>query len=258
MTRHLAFVFGVTSYGIFFATFLYLVGFLANVAVPKGIDGGAMVDPFLAISIDLGLVALFGLQHSVMARPAFKRAWTKIVPKPIERSVYVLLTSLVLIALYAWWQPLPAVVWQAATPLVAALCTAVFALGFGLVLVSTFVINHFDLFGLRQTYLHWRNQPYTELPFQVRFLYRIVRHPLYVGWFLAFWATPTMTLGHLLFAAGMSVYILIAVRYEERDLVKHLGADYVDYQRRVPKFVPRLRAAHAAIKPSDAHQPSTR
>jgi len=252
MGRYSAFAFGVSSYGIFFVTFLYLIGFLANVVVPKGIDGGAGVAPGLALLIDVGLIALFGLQHSLMARPTFKAAWTKIVPKPIERSVYVLLSSVVLIALYVWWQPLPAVIWQASTPAIAAACWTVFALGFGLVLLATFVINHFDLFGLRQTFLHLRSRPYTELPFQVRFLYRIVRHPLYVGWFLAFWATPAMTVGHLLFAAGMSLYIVIAVRYEERDLVKHLGTDYVDYQRRVPKFIPRFRKAHAAVKPSEA------
>jgi len=247
----LGFVFGVSCYGIFFVTFLYLIGFLAGVVVPKGIDTGAPIEPALAFLVDLGLIALFGLQHSVMARPGFKSVWTKVVPKPIERSVYVLLASLALIALYVGWQPLPAVVWQASTPALAALCTGVFAFGVGLVLVSTFVINHFDLFGLRQTFLRLRNKPYTELPFQVRFLYRIVRHPLYVGWFLAFWATPVMTVGHLLFAAGMSVYILIAVKHEERDLVAQLGAPYVAYQRRVPRFIPRLARAHAAVNPSE-------
>lgn len=251
MGRYLGFAFGVSSYGIFFVTFLYLIGFLAGVVVPKGIDSGAPIDPTLAFAIDFGLIALFGVQHSVMARPGFKSVWTKVVPKSIERSVYVLLSSLALIALYVWWQPLPAIVWQASTPALAALGTAVFAFGFGLVLVSTFVINHFDLFGLRQVFLRLRSKPYTELPFQVRFVYRVVRHPLYVGWFLAFWATPVMTVGHLLFAAGMSVYILIAVRHEERDLVAQLGAAYVAYQRRVPRFVPRLAKAHAAVKPSE-------
>jgi len=250
MKRYLAFLFGVSSYGIFFATFLYLIGFLANAFVPKGIDTGAPGDALVALAVNVGLIALFGLQHSIMARPRFKAVWTKIVPRPIERSVYVLFSSLALIALYAWWQPMPAVVWQAQTPAVAALCTAVFALGFGLVLVSTFVIDHFDLFGLRQVFLHLRNRPYEALPFQVRFLYRVVRHPLYVGWFLAFWATPVMTVGHLLFAAGMSAYIVIAVRHEERDLVRYHGKDYVEYQRRVPKFVPRLGAVHAAIAPA--------
>ncbi len=252
MGRYLAFLFGVASYGLFFATFLYLLGFVANTVVPKGIDTGSPGDPVLALVVNLGLIALFGLQHSVMARPAFKAQWTRIVPRPIERSVYVLFSSLALIALYAVWQPLPAVVWQASTPIVAALCTGVFALGVVLVLVSTFVIDHFDLFGLRQVFLHLRKKPYEALPFQVRFLYRVVRHPLYVGWLLVFWATPLMTVGHLLFAAGMSVYIVIAVRYEERDLVRQHGKDYVQYQRRVPKFVPRLGAAHAPVAPASS------
>src|SRR5262245_10134282 len=168
MGRYLGFVFGVSSYGIFFVTFLYLIGFLASVVVPKGIDTGVPIEPALAFLVDLGLIAMFGLQHSVMARPGFKAAWTNDEPKALERSVSVLLSCFALIALYVWWQPLPAVVWQASTPALAALFTAVFAIGFGLVLVSTFVINHFDLFGLRQVYLRLRSKPYTELPFQVR------------------------------------------------------------------------------------------
>lgn len=255
MGRYLAFLFGVASYGIFFATFLYLVGFLANAGVPKGIDTGAPGDALVALAANLGLIALFGVQHSLMARPWFKAAWAKVVPKALERSVYVLLSSLALIVLYAFWQPLPAVVWQATTPAFEALGWALFAFGFALVLVTTFVINHFDLFGLRQVFLHLRRKPYTELPFQVRFVYRLVRHPLYVGWFIAFWATPTMTAGHLLFAAGMSVYIAIAVRYEERDLARQLGADYLEYQRRVPKFVPRLGAVHQAVHPDASAVP---
>jgi protein-S-isoprenylcysteine O-methyltransferase Ste14 len=254
MGRYFAFAFGVSSYGIFFVTFLYLIGFLANAIVPKGIDSGTPIDPIVALVVNLGLIALFGVQHSVMARPAFKAVWTKIVPKPIERSTYVLLASLVLVALYVWWQPMPTVLWQATTPVGAAIASGVFLSGIGLVLVATFVINHFDLFGLRQVFLHLRNQPYAELPFQVRFLYRLVRHPLYVGWFVAFWATPVMTVGHLLFAAGMSIYILIAVRHEERDLVRHLGEDYRRYQRHVPRFVPRLGTTHAAVKPGTKPQ----
>jgi protein-S-isoprenylcysteine O-methyltransferase Ste14 len=248
MGRYLAFVFGFTSYGIFFVTFLYLIGFLANFMVPKGIDTGAATATGLALAVNLGLIALFGIQHSVMARPGFKAVWTKVVPRSVERSVYVLLSSAALIALYVFWQPMTAIVWQAETPEIVALLWGVFALGFGLVLVSTFVINHFDLFGLRQVYLRLRQKPYTEIPFQVRFFYRFVRHPLYVGWFLVFWATPVMTVGHLLFAVGMSAYIVIAVRYEERDLVRHLGEDYVAYQKRVPKFVPRFGGVHGAVK----------
>jgi protein-S-isoprenylcysteine O-methyltransferase Ste14 len=248
MGRYLGFLYGIVCYAIFFVTFLYLIGFLANFMVPKGIDTGA-VGPFgTSFAIDLGLIALFGLQHSLMARPGFKAAWAKLVPASIERSTYVLLSSLVLIVMYAFWQPLPGIVWQAQAPWLVGLLWGVFALGFGLVLISTFVINHFDLFGLRQVFLLLRQKAYTDVPFQVRFMYRFVRHPLYVGWFLAFWGTPNMTVGHLLFAIGMSAYIVIAVHYEERDLVRYLGQDYIEYRKRVPKFVPRLTSAHEPVK----------
>jgi protein-S-isoprenylcysteine O-methyltransferase Ste14 len=242
------FAFGVTSYGIFFASFLYLIGFLANFAVPKGIDTGPAIATLPAVIVNLALIALFGLQHSIMARPGFKAVWTKVVPPSIERSVYVLLASLTLVALYVFWQPLTGIVWQASSSEAVVVAWSLYGLGLGLVLLSTFLINHFDLFGLRRVFLELRRKPYTEIPFQVRFLYRFVRHPLYVGWFITFWATPVMTVGHLLFAIGMSAYILIAVRYEERDLVKHLGRDYVDYSRRVPRFVPRIGAGHEAVR----------
>jgi protein-S-isoprenylcysteine O-methyltransferase Ste14 len=248
MGRYIGFLYGVIGYGIFFITFLYLIGFLANFMVPKGIDTGIGAPFALALAINLGLVALFGVQHSVMARPAFKAAWTKVVPQSVERSTYVLLSSVALIVLYLFWQPMTGIIWQAQAPWLVAVLWGVFGLGFGLVLISTFIINHFDLFGLRQVFLRLRQKPYTEVPFQVRFMYRFVRHPLYVGWFLAFWGTPSMTVGHLLFAIGMSGYILIAVRHEERDLVKLLGHDYVEYRKRVPKFVPRLSSAHEPVK----------
>ena len=248
MGRYIGFLYGVVSYGIFFVTFLYLIGFLANFIVPKGIDTGAGAPFAIAFAINVGLMALFGLQHSVMARPGFKAAWTKVVPESLERSTYVLLSSVALIVLYWLWQPMTDVVWEARAPWLVTLLWALFGLGFGLVLISTFVINHFDLFGLRQVFLRLLGKPYTDIPFQVRFMYRLVRHPLYVGWFLAFWGTPRMTVGHLLFAIGMSGYILIAVRHEERDLVKLLGQDYIEYRKRVPMFVPRLGKAHEAVK----------
>ena len=247
MGRYLAFVYGTVSYGIFFITFLYLIGFLANFWVPKGIDTGAGAPFAAALVINAVLIALFGVQHSVMARPGFKAVWTKIVPRPIERSTYVLLASIVLILLYWLWQPMPAIVWQAQAAWLVTALWALFGLGFALVLVSTFIINHFDLFGLRQVFLNLRGKAYTDEPFKVTFFYRFVRHPLYVGWFIAFWATPTMTVGHLLFAIGMSAYIVLAVPHEERDLVKALGHDYVEYQKRVPKFVPRLGKAHEPV-----------
>jgi protein-S-isoprenylcysteine O-methyltransferase Ste14 len=248
MGRYIAFLYGIVSYAIFFVTFLYLIGFLANILVPKGIDAGTAGPLGAALAVNIALMGLFGIQHSVMARPGFKAAWTKLVPASVERSTYVLLSSLVLIVLYWLWQPMPAVVWEAEAAWLVGLLWGVFAAGFGLVLIATFVINHFDLFGLRQVFLRLRKKPYTDLPFQVRFLYRFVRHPLYVGWFLAFWATPRMTVGHLLFAIGMSAYILIAVRYEERDLARHLGQAYVDYQQRVPKYIPSLTSVHEPIK----------
>lgn len=248
MGRSLSLVFGVVCYGIFFVTFLYLIGFLANFGVPKGIDTGSTMSFGLALGIDIALIVLFGLQHSVMARPGFKAAWTRIVPPSIERSVYVLLSSLALVVLFWLWVPLPQTVWQADAPWAQSLLWGLYGAGLLLVLLATFVIDHFDLFGLRQVWLEFRGKPYTHLPFAVRAFYRFVRHPLYLGWFLTFWATPQMTLGHLLFAIGMSGYILIAVPYEERDLVRFLGADYDLYRQRVPKFLPRLKAPHAVVK----------
>lgn len=248
MRRLPALVYGVVCYAVFFLTFLYLIGFLANFMVPKSIDSGPVLPLAAAGAINIALILLFGLQHSVMARPGFKAWWTRTVPSSIERSTYVLFSSVALIVLYWLWAPMPQVVWQADAVWARGLLWGLFAAGLLIVLLSTFLINHFDLFGLRQVWLHYRDRPYTELPFAVRYLYRYVRHPLYVGWFVTFWATPQMTLGHLLFAIGMSGYILVAVPYEERDLVRYLGSDYEQYRQRVPKFVPRFKAPHAPVK----------
>lgn len=248
MGRSIAFVYGVLCYCIFFVTFLYLIGFLGNLLVPRSIDSGVASATGTALLINIGLIALFGLQHSVMARPGFKAWWTKIVPKSIERSTYVLLTSLVLILLYWQWQPMGQVIWQADAAWSQAVLWGVFFAGFGLVLLSTFVIDHFDLFGLRQVTLNLLRKEYTNPGFKVTFFYKFVRHPLYVGWFLTFWGTPTMTLGHLVFAIGMSAYILIAIRYEERDLVKFLGEDYAKYQERVPMLIPHPGKIHDTVK----------
>ena len=247
MGRLVAFAFGILSYGIFFLTFLYLIGFLANFAVPKGIDDGAPSPLFVAAIVNLGLIALFGLQHSIMARPGFKAWWTKTIPASIERSVYVLLSSLVLL-LYWQWQPMPQPVWQVEAAWAAGLLWGLYLAGILLVLLSTFVIDHFDLFGLRQVWLNLRQVPYTNKPFSVQLFYRFVRHPLYVGWFVTFWATPQMSVGHLLFAIGMSGYILIAVPYEERDLVRYLGSDYQRYRDKVPRYIPRLLKPHEVVK----------
>lgn len=233
------FVYGVVCYAVFFATFLYAIGFVGNVWVPKSIDAAPTVPLATALLTNLGLLALFAVQHSVMARPAFKRWWTRYVPVPAERSTYVLLSSLALIALFAWWQPMGGRVWEIDSPLARALVQGVYALGWLLILASTFLINHFDLFGLRQVWLHARGRPYAPLEFGTPSLYRHVRHPLYVGWLLAFWATPTMSMTHLVFALATSAYILVAIRFEERDLVA-AHPEYEAYRREVPMLVPRL------------------
>ncbi len=231
------FAYGLVCYAVFFATFLYAIGFVGNLWVPKSMDGPPAAPLAQALLIDLALLALFAIQHSVMARPAFKRRWTRIVPPPAERSTYVLFSSLALLALFALWQPLGGVVWDVAAPAGRAVLYGLFALGWLLVLVSTFLINHFDLFGLRQVWLHLLGKPYRPLPFKTPGLYRYVRHPLYLGWLLAFWATPTMTVTHLLFAVATSTYILIAIRFEERDL-STVHAEYSEYRKRVPMLVP--------------------
>lgn len=242
--RILAFAYGVVCYAIFFTTFLYALGFVGDFLVPKTMDGAPTLPFWQALAIDLGLLGLFAVQHSVMARPAFKRWWTRFVPTPVERSTYVLFSSLALILLFALWQPLGGVIWSVEHPAGRAALYAAFAFGWGLVLVSTFLINHFDLFGLRQVWLYLRGKEYTELRFVTPGPYRYVRHPLYLGWLFAFWATPTMTATHLLFAVMTTGYILVAIRFEERDLENALG-DYASYRKRVPMLVPGLKPRHA-------------
>jgi len=240
MTRPLFAAFALAAYAVFFATFLYLIGFLADFSVlPRTVDDGPLVAPVVAALIDLGLIALFGLQHSIMARPAFKRAWARTIPEPIERSVYVLFSSLLLILMMAFWHPIPGDVWRVEGPFAVALW-AMCALGWALVLLSTFLLNHFELFGLRQAYFHLRGKLAGPPEFHQPLLYRIIRHPLYLGFVIAFWATPAMSWGHLLFAAAMTGYILIAIPMEERDLVTALGPAYEDYQRRVGALVPGI------------------
>jgi protein-S-isoprenylcysteine O-methyltransferase Ste14 len=237
MGRLLAFLYGVVCYAIFFATFLYAIGFVGNFVVPKAMDSPG-VDPWqTALVIDAVLLAVFALQHSIMARPAFKRALTRVVSPVIERSTYVLFSSLALILLFWQWRPLGGVVWNVENDIGVALLYAGFAFGWGLVLVTTFVINHFDLFGLRQVWRHLRGEPQQDLKFVLPVLYRIVRHPLYVGWFFAFWCTPTMTVTHLFFAIMTTAYILIAIQLEERDLMA-AHPEYADYRKRVPMLLP--------------------
>jgi len=235
------FVYGSVSYLIFLGTFLYAIGFIGNFGVPTTLDGVRSKPLGIALAIDVGLLTLFAVQHSVMARPWFKDWWTGIVPRPIERSTYVLFSSVALILMFWLWQPLGGVVWSVEDPSGRLVLRGLFAFGWGLVLLSTFLINHFDLFGLRQVYLHLLGRPYTALHFGTPGPYRLVRHPLYVGWLFAFWSTPVMTFAHLLFSIATTAYILLAIQFEERDLVREHGESYEAYRRSVPMLVPFTR-----------------
>jgi protein-S-isoprenylcysteine O-methyltransferase Ste14 len=247
MARASFLIFAFVAYTIFFATFLYLIGFVGNLpGLPKTVDGGEDAPLLTAIVVNVALIALFGVQHSVMARKGFKAAWTRIVPEPIERSVYVLFASLALIVLFLFWKPIAGDVWTIENDVGAAIMWALFAAGWLIVLLSTFLINHFELFGLQQAYLHSRGRTSAAPQFRQPFFYKLVRHPLYTGFFLAFWATPYMSYGHLLLALGMSAYMLIAIRYEERDLVGLFGSDYEQYRERVGMLTPRMRQRSAS------------
>jgi protein-S-isoprenylcysteine O-methyltransferase Ste14 len=238
--RTVVLLYGVLCYAIFFATFCYAAGFIGNIAVPKSMDSPAS-DPFLvALAVNLGLLGLFAVQHSVMARPAFKRWLTRLIPEAAERSTYVLLSSLALILLFWQWRPMGGIIWSIHDPVGAGIMHAGFAFGWLLVLLATFLINHFDLFGLRQVWMFFNQVPYKPLRFVVPGPYRIVRHPLYLGWLCTFWFTPTMTVAHLVFAMATTVYILAAIRLEERDLVAAHGEDYLRYRQRTPMIIPRL------------------
>ena len=240
MRRTGVLVYGVVCYAVFFASFLYLVGFIGNLFVPKSIDSGTPGPLGAALLVNTALLLGFGLQHSVMARPGFKAWLANSIPAPIERSTYVLASSLLLIALFVFWQPIPQIVWEVTDPIGRAVLTGVFLAGVGLVLLSTFLIDHFDLFGLRQVVLHFRGIAYQDKRFATPFLYRWIRHPLYVGWLITFWAAPTLSAGHFLLALVLSFYILVAIPFEERDLLAALGEPYRRWRERTPLFVPRL------------------
>ena len=242
MTRIFYLLFGVFAYFVFFATFLYLIAFVGDLpGVPYTVNrGGAEAGFWAAVLIDLALVALFGVQHSVMARPNFKRGWTKIVPPAIERSVYVLLSSMALILMFLFWKPITGTIWEFDQPVVAGTIFGLFALGWLIVLVSTFLLNHFELFGLMQVWSHAKGAPDAAPVFRTPLFYRLVRHPIYAGFTIAFWAIPHMTTGHLLLALSMTVYIVIAIGHEERDLVGIFGAQYEDYRVRVGMLLPRV------------------
>ena len=237
MNRVTGFIYGIISYVVFFATFLYALGFVGNLIVPKGIDSAPNVPLTQALLINLGLLTLFAVQHSVMARPAFKQWITRLIPATLERSTYVLISSFALIVLFYFWEPMGGIIWDFDDLFVATLMNSGFFFGWMLVLVSTFLINHCDLFGLRQVWLNLRKIPYTPLKFETPLIYRIVRHPLYLGWLLAFWCTPTMTIAHLVFAMATTAYILLAIQWEERDLM-NAHPEYRAYRKQVPMIIP--------------------
>jgi len=238
MGRIVAFVYGVVAYVIFLGTFLYAIGFVGNILVPKSMDSGPTGRFLPALAIDALLLGVFAIQHSAMARPAFKRWERRFIPQPIERSTYVLMASLALVLLFWQWQPLGGVIWQIEDEAARVALRVVFWTGWLTVLATTFLIDHFDLFGLRQVYLYLRGREYSAIAFRTPGPYNVVRHPLYVGFMLAFWATPTMTATHLVFAVATTAYILIAIQLEEHDLVAHYGKTYLAYRERVPMVLP--------------------
>ncbi len=256
--RLLLLTYGLLSYALFLATFVYAVGFIGGFLTPTQLDGPREESLATALAIDIGLLALFAVQHSGMARPAFKLWLTQFVPAPAERSTYVLLSNAALMLLFWQWRPLGGVVWDLPDGAARVAVYALFAAGWATVLSTTFLISHFDLFGVRQVWLAFRGKPYTPPQFVTPWVYRVVRHPLYVGWLTTFWAAPTMAAAHLLFAAGTTAYILLAIRWEERDLVA-AHPEYATYRRRVPMLLPRLRV-NPSPRPQteDSHLVTTR
>lgn len=238
--------YGALSYALFLGVFLYAAAFIVGIGAPVTLDSAPRGAFAPALVIDLGLLALFAVQHSVMARPSFKRWWTRIVPQAAERSTYVLFSSLALIAMFAFWQPIGGEVWDVQHPVGRWALEGLGIAGWLLVLAATFLINHFDLFGLRQSWLFARGRAYTRLVFKTPAFYSVVRHPLYVGWLMAFWFTPTMTFAHLVFAVATTLYILVAIQLEERNLIEEHGDDYREYRRRVPMLVPFTKRRRAA------------
>ena len=245
----IAFLYGVIAYGAFLVSFTYAVGFIGDFVVPKTMNSGTPGPLGPSLAIDLALLGLFGVQHSVMARPGFKRWWTQIVPHTVERSTYVLLSSLILLLLYWQWRPIEGTLWKVEGAGAVALWTLC-ATGWLIALITTFLISHFDLFGLRQVYLRLIGRPYTNVEFKTIAFYKYVRHPLMFGFLVAFWATPNMTMNHLLFAAATTAYIFVALFFEERDLAAAHGASYERYRAEVPMILPRLSVRASEYKES--------
>ena len=239
MSRTISLIYGVLGYALFLGVSLYAFGFVGGFVTPTSLDGAPGRPLFEALAIDLGLLAAFALQHSGMARPTFKRWWTRLVPEPVERSTYVLLSSLAMVALFIGWQPIGGVVWKTEGPIRLAVIGA-YAFGWVVLLYATFLIDHFDLFGLKQVWRRFTGRTHVAPRFHTPGLYRVVRHPIYIGWLMIFWAAPVMTAAHLVFAVVTTVYILVAIQFEERDLLDVFGAEYADYRRRTPMLTPRL------------------
>ena len=243
MKKALVLTFGIASYGLFFGVFLYMIGFIGNAFVPRSIDVGPEAPFGFALLINSGLVLLFGLQHSIMARPAFKRVWTQIIPEAIERSTYVLASSLALIALFYFWRPMPLMLWDFTGTTLGTIGWIGFGAGWVLLLISTFLVNHFDLFGLRQVVNFSQGRTPAPLKFAKRGFYKFARHPIYLSWLIITWTTPAMSVGHLVYAIGMTVYMFVAIPFEERDLVEEHGETYRRYQESTPMVIPGIGAA---------------
>lgn len=247
MRRALILAYSLASYAFFLGVFLYAIAFIGGFPVPTTVDAGGPSAPLAtALGVNALLLGVFALQHSVMARPAFKRWWTQFVPKPAERATYVLASSVAFVALFAWWHPIDTVVWDFQDEGARGITTIAYLAGWALLLYATTLIDHFDLFGVRQAWLHWKGTEHRKSLFVTPALYGNVRHPIYVAWIVIFWATPTMTVGHLLLAGMTTAYILVAIRLEERDLVDEFGDTYRRYQQRTPMLIPRMPEAWRA------------
>jgi protein-S-isoprenylcysteine O-methyltransferase Ste14 len=245
MKKMMSVLYGAVAYASFFGAFSYAIGFVGNLLVPKSIDSGAEGDFGMSLLINMSVLAMFALQHSVMARPWFKEAWTKVIPEPIERSTYVLLASLILILTFWQWRPMPGIIWQVENAMGQAALMTLQMAGWAIVFLAAVMIHHFDLFGLRQVYLYARGERYRDLGFRTPGFYKFVRHPIMLGFLIAFWATPNMTVGHLVFAATTTAYIMVGIHFEERDLMRHHDQRYMAYRQQVPALIPTGRKAIA-------------